>query len=469
MFEKVSRRSMLRAAAVSGAATVVAACQPQVVKETVVVEKVVEQVVKETVVVKAESDIFQGDLTLWHGWGTGFEGGAYPFLKNSEHFPSLHPGVNFINVFDATWDKRMAALAAGNPPDLMLLSARDIPTLGQRGALMALDPFIERDKFDMTQFWPMALDQCSWRGTTYAISHHPDVRVMYYHGKVMEEVGIDPNAKVESWDDLYEWGMAMSKQEGGRYTRFGWVPTWNSGPWTNHYMLANGVQRLDEDGRRAIFDTPEAEEACEFVLKCTDDVCGGRDNVEEFSQVNVTPDGTGVYWMFPYEKVGMVCYGNWMWNSIFIVDPEMPVKNGSVPGGPSNPGTHHVFHGGTMVSIPQKAKHWELAWEFLKYMDSQDYGNGAQFIQEAADDIAGNIAEATNEKAMSYPGRKEIISLFMDADTPAYLKSPISQQWDDELNRMGERILLREQTIPEALASTQASVQKALDEFWATA
>jgi ABC-type glycerol-3-phosphate transport system substrate-binding protein len=185
--------------------------------------------------------------------------------------------------------------------------------------------------------------------------------------------------------------------------------------------------------------------------------------------VNVTPDGSGIYWMFPYHLTGMVCYGNWMWNAIFIVDPEQPVMNGSVPGGPSNPNTNHVFHGGTMVSIPQKAKHWELAWEYLKYMDSQDYGNGAQFIQECGDDIAGNIAEATSEEAMQYPGRREIIELFKDADTPAYLKSPISIQWDDELNRMGERILLKEETIPEALATTQASVQKALDEFWATA
>jgi hypothetical protein len=37
------------------------------------------------------------------------------------------------------------------------------------------------------------------------------------------------------------------------------------------------------------------------------------------------------------------------------------------------------------------------------------------------------------------------------------------------MNRMGERILLKEQTISEALASTEAAVQKALDEYWATA
>jgi len=485
---KLTRRTLIRSAMLSSATMLVAACAPKVIKETVVVKEVVketvevEKVVKEAVevekevtrvvekevVVEAGRDIFQGDLTLWHPWGTGFEGGAYPFLKNSEHFPSLHPGVVFHNVYDATIEKRLAALAAGNPPDLMLLSAPDIPELAQRGALTVLDPLIERDNYDMTQFWPMALEQCSWRDKTYAISHHPDIRLMYYDKTVMEDVGLDPDGKVGSWDDLYEWGKAMSKEEGGRYTRFGWVPTWNSGPWANHYMVANGVQRLDDDGHTATFNTPEAEEALEYVVRCTDDVCGGRDNVEEFLQVNVTPDGTGVYWMFPYHLVGMVDYGNWMVNAIYIVDPDQPVGYGSLPGGPSNPNTTHVFHGGTMVAIPQQAKHWELAWEFLKYMDSQDYGNGAQFIQAAGDDIAGNIAEATSEEAMQYPGRREVIELFKEADSPSYLRSPISRQWDDELNRMGERILLKEETISEALTSTQDAVQKALDEFWAS-
>jgi ABC-type glycerol-3-phosphate transport system substrate-binding protein len=122
-----------------------------------------------------------------------------------------------------------------------------------------------------------------------------------------------------------------------------------------------------------------------------------------------------------------------------------------------------------MTSIPSGAKHWELAWEFLKYMSSQSNGNGVRFIQECGDDISGNIAEATSEDAMKFPGRPEMIELFRIAESPSYLKSPISQQWDVEMRTMGEKILLKQQTIPEALAETQKIVQKALDEFWATA
>ncbi len=492
MEKRISRRALLQMSMGLAGAAALAACAPKVVKETVVVEvekevikevekivketvivagtpKVVEKVVKETVVVEKGKDIFQGDLILWQPWGTGYEGGAWPFVAQTKDFPDLHPGVKITHVWDATRDKYLAAMAAGNPPDLLLLGAYDIPVLAHNGALMNLDPFIERDNWDMTQYWKMALDQCSWRGVTYAITHHPDVRVMYYDQTVMEEAGLDPSKEASSWDELYEWGMAMSRQKDGRYDRFGWVPTWTSGPWTNHYMVTNGVERLDPDGRRATFNTPEAEEGMAYVVKCTEDICGGRDNVEEFRQVHATPDGQGPYWMFPYHRTGALLYGNWLYCPIGILNPDMPVNLGGLPGGPSDPGTKHVLHGGTMVSIPSQAKHWELAWEFLKYMSSQDLGDGVRFIQECGDDISGNIAEAKSAEAMEFAGRPKMIALFEDAKTYSYLPSPISHQWNDEMYRMADKILLKEQTIPEALAFSQNEVQKFLDDYWATA
>jgi len=493
MKKMLSRRALLRVGAGMLGAGALVACQPKVVekivektvvvtqekvvekvvKETVVVAgtpQVVEKVVQQTVVVQAGRDIFQGDLALWHGWGTGYEGGALPYIHQVADFMKLHPGVKMTNVYDTTRDKYLAAIAAKTPPDILgSLGAYDIPTLGQRGVLMALDPFIDRDKWDMTQYWPMAVDQCSWRGKNYAITHHPDVRVMFHDQVVFKEVGMDPMSEPKTWQDLYDWGKAMSKQEGGRYVRFGFVPIWTSNPWPNHYMVANGVERIDAEGRTAKFNTPAAEEAMAWVVKCIDDVCGGYENVAQFVEVNATPDGKGAYWMFPYHRMGSVLYGNWLYSPIVIIDKTQPVNLSALPGGPSNPNTLHVFHGGTMAAIPTDAKHWELAWEFLKYLSSQTNGNGVRFVQECGDDISGNIKESTSAEALKLPGRPKMMELFKQAKSPSYLKSPISQRWDTEMNTMAENILLKKKTIPQALKDTQAIVQKALDDFWATA
>jgi multiple sugar transport system substrate-binding protein len=487
---RVTRREMLRHTGVGAASLLLAACQPKVVErvvtETVVVEKevekevivkeavevekevtrVVEQVVEKTVVVEAGRDIFQGELNLWHDWGnTG--GGGLAMLDQVEAFERMHPKVKMTNVFDAGSDKWMAAIAGGNPPDLLKVNAPDIPTLGQRGALMALDPFVERDNWDMSQYFDFAVDQCSWRSRLYAMTHHPDVRVFYRNLEVMEEAGLPLNQEPSDWDQVYEWGKQMSQEEGGRYVRFGFVASWTSNHWSSQYMLANGVDLLSEDGRTAVFATEWAEEAMRFVVKCVDDICGGRNNVEEFVQVNATPEGTGPYRMFPYNRMGMVHFGNWLLYPVSVLKPDMEIALGTIPGGYSNSNERFVFGGGTMVVIPTGAKHWELAWEWLKFLGGEE---GQYLVQVRTSDIAGRRDSARDPRILEqHIYRKEMVELFEKANSLSYLKSPVSSQWNAEMTRLQDRVLLKEAPIPQLLAEAQNEVQKALDEFWATA
>ncbi|MBC7235456.1 MAG: extracellular solute-binding protein, partial [Chloroflexi bacterium] len=429
MLNRITRRDMLRHAGAGAAALLLGACAPKVIKETVVVEKpvekivekvvketvvvqgtpqVVEKVVKETVVVEKGRDIFKGELTLWHGWGnTG--GGGLAMIDQCEGFMKLHPEVKMVNVFDANQDKWMAAIAGGNPPDLLKLNAPDIPSLGQRGALMPLDPFVERDNWDMSQYFDFAVDQCSWRDKLYAMTHHPDVRVFYRDLDVFQEVGLPLDKAPADWNEVYEWGKRMTKQEDGRYVRFGFVASWTSNNWSDQYMQANGVRLLSDDGRKAIFANELAEEAMSFVVKCVDDICGGRDNVEEFVEVNATPEGKGPYRMFPYHRMGMVHYGNWLLFPVSVINPEMKIGLSTIPGGYSNAKERFVFGGGTMVAIPSGAKHWELAWEWLKYLGGPE---GAALVQARTADISGRKETARDPKVLEqHIYRKEMVEL----------------------------------------------------------
>ena len=130
---------------------------------------------------------------------------------------------------------------------------------------------------------------------------------------------------------------------------------------------------------------------------------GGRDNVMEFQEAHATPDGRGPYWMFPYHRTGMLLYGNWLYCPIGLKDPDQPVNLGMLPGGPSAPGTRHVLHGGTMVAIPQQAKHWELAWEFLKQVrnripDAEKVALARQVAAFLALDVNRSAAAEGDEK-----------------------------------------------------------------------
>src|SRR5438309_2032275 len=72
-------------------------------------------------------------VSLWHDWGDKVdEGGAGPNIELCALFEKMHPEVKMQNVFDATWDKILTALAGGTPPDLIVLGAEQVPPLADR-------------------------------------------------------------------------------------------------------------------------------------------------------------------------------------------------------------------------------------------------------------------------------------------------------------------------------------------------
>ncbi len=407
----------------------------------------------------------EGNLALWHDWGNT-SGGGLAMIDLVTTFQKLYPNVHLTNVYDANSQKYLPAIASGNVPDLLKLNAFEIPTLGQRGALLPLDDYIKRDKWDMTQYFQFALDQCSWNGKYVAMTHHPDIRCLFMAQEVFQDAGLDPEQAPTNWDDLVNWGTKMSKQENGRYVRYGYVPAWTANPWPTQIIQANGATLLSEDGRKATFGSDQAAAALQWALDATDKIAGGYQNTVEFQQSNKTAQGSGDYWMFPHRLIGMVLEGNWFWAPVAIVDPSMKVRNAMFPGGPAAQGQQFAFGGGTMVSILKGAKNPDLAWEWLKFLGSPE---GGYLVQARTQDVSGNIKAANDPRIVEKNlGRKQILPLFEKANRLHYVKSPISQQFDDEMNRMGQKILLKQTSVKQALADAVRGVQKALDDFWAT-
>ena len=62
----ISRREFLRLTAMAATGAALSACKPEIVKETVIVEKPVEKIVKETVVVEATGQKNSYGYVDWH-------------------------------------------------------------------------------------------------------------------------------------------------------------------------------------------------------------------------------------------------------------------------------------------------------------------------------------------------------------------------------------------------------------------
>lgn len=407
----------------------------------------------------------EGDLILWHDFGN-VQGGGLAMLDLVAEFTHLYPKVHMTNVYDATQQKYLAAIASGKVPDLLALSAPDIPTIGQRGALLALDSYISRDKWDLKQYFDFAVEQCTWNGKTYGITNHPDIRCMFYNTDIFTKAGLDPQTPPKTWDDLVAWGAKMNEQQSGRYSTFGYVPSWEVTPWPTQIMQANGAKLLSDDGRKPAFNSDESAAALNWVVDAINKIDGGYDNTVTMIQSQQYPGGVPPQWLFSEGKIGMVAIGNWTWNAITIINAKLPAKNAAFPGGPQAKGQEFVFSGGTMVTIPKGAQHADLAWEWLKFLGSPE---GGYLVQARTSDVSGNIAAANNPTIVKEKlGRAEVLPLFSKANRFSYLRSPISQQFDAEMNRMADKVLLKQSTVKQALAASEKAIQQALDDYWAT-
>ena len=96
-------------------------------------------------------------------------------------FKERFPDINFEFLLGATGEEKLQSLfAAGTPPDLFRQEAPIMAYLATRGKLVALDPLIRRDKYDLSDFFPNIWEHWSWKGKFYGVPFL-GVQIAYYN------------------------------------------------------------------------------------------------------------------------------------------------------------------------------------------------------------------------------------------------------------------------------------------------
>jgi len=404
-------------------------------------------------------------VSLWHDWGNNpNEGGSEANIELNTAFEKAHPEVKMENVYDAQWQKILTALAGGTPPDVFVLDVANLPPLADRGTIVNLDSYIQQEKLDMSRFFDFVKTQTSYKGHYYAITHHPDIRLVWRDVAVYKDAGLDPDKAPSSWVDIVTAAKAMTKKDGARYTRLGFVPNWTSSPWIPQYMQMNGAKLLSDDGKQAAFNTPDAVAAIEWVLQVVNEACGGNQNVLQFQQANTFPQGQGVYGGFPHDTLGAAFYGNWLADAIEQDSPKMAVVTGTFPGGPAQAGKEFIVSGGTACSIPTGAKQKDWAWKWLAFLGSDE---GGFLVQRIGNDVSGINKAANDQQIVSKKlNRDKILPMFLKANILHFAASPVSDKIAAVFTRTADAVLLQQGTPKDLIASAANDVQKALNEYY---
>lgn len=187
-------------------------------------------------------------------------------------FQKEHPDIKVEPVWGGNYwqnmQKTMAALQAGNPPDVAVHLAIDVVTLTNLEAVIPLDEFIEKEGGEefLADFSPGFINDLKTGGKVYAIPFQRSTPILYYNKDLFKKAGLDPTKPPSNWQELVEIATKLTVQDAaGTTTQWGIVIP--DDPWLlMSFILQNGGRTHSKDFKKVYIDEEASVEALQFWL-----------------------------------------------------------------------------------------------------------------------------------------------------------------------------------------------------------
>jgi multiple sugar transport system substrate-binding protein len=138
-----------------------------------------------------------------------------------DEFQATHPNitVEFQTVpGEELFDKLLAQIAAGNPPDAAYVSDWMTGAFAQEGGLAPLDEYIAKSNLIMLDdYVPAFLESSQVDGVQYGLPFTSETTGLFYRVDRFEEAGLDPNNPPKTWDEFQQAAEALTNSAENKY------------------------------------------------------------------------------------------------------------------------------------------------------------------------------------------------------------------------------------------------------------
>jgi len=304
------------------------------------------------------------NLTAWSAWGQPATIQALHGLfdiYNSQH-PSVH--WNLVSGPNIDETKLLAAIVAGNAPDMAFVGTVDlIGSWGRRGALTNLNPLIQRDHFNMNQFTPGAVVSVQAAGQQYALPFFEDTYMLYYNKDDFTAAGLDANSPPQTISQLEADAAKLTiKDAKGNYTRLGFVPR----PLRTDIANLWGASFVSKDGRHITTTSPAMVASTQWMVDYWKKY-GPQKIVQATVDTSNDPRND-----FINNRVAMFIGGEYYLAQILQDNPKLNFDVAPIPYLDSKPQYANAGTlGGNPLLIPKGSHDVNAAWDLLKWIATQ--------------------------------------------------------------------------------------------------
>ncbi|MBS1708561.1 MAG: extracellular solute-binding protein [Armatimonadetes bacterium] len=305
-------------------------------------------------------------VIYWESW-TDFEAEAMQRVVDSFNRRQDKIFVEFVST-SGTEEKALMATAGGIPPDLAGLAGSSVPLYAYFQALTQLDDMCRDAGIVRDNYIPICFDLMTYKGHVYAMPTTPATTGYHYNRKILKEAGWNPDEPPRTIEELDAMDqMVMRKDKDGRVKRAGFLPA-EPGWWSWSWPYFFGGRLIDANGKIST-DLPANVRAYTWMQ--------GYAKRYGVSQIQTFRQGFGQFNSprnaFIDGTVASVIQGVWMANFIQKYNPSMDWAAAPFPYPADRPdlaGSVEIEQ--DCIVIPKGAKHVREAFEFLKYLQSQE-------------------------------------------------------------------------------------------------
>ncbi|MFQ6058038.1 MAG: ABC transporter substrate-binding protein [Anaerolineae bacterium] len=295
----------------------------------------------------------------WSFWGDPWEVDINMRVINT--FQVEYPHITILARTvprDIYFDWLEAQWAQGQWPDVMFLD--DIPLYAARGLLENLDPYIAKDDYDLSDFYPGLLELFKYQDSLYGLPRDNDTKVIFYNKQLFDEAGLPYPSDDWTWQDLRELALKLTRREDvmGKIVQYGFA--YEPMEWWILWVWQNGGEVFDDDfaPTRTTINSPQAIEALQFLADLT--------NVDQVTPpFEVQRSSLSIGRLFQKGQLAMA-FGN---HALVPAFAQIEGLRWDVVGLPRGKLKVNVA-GGAGYAISSRSQHKEAAWTFLKFLES---------------------------------------------------------------------------------------------------
>ncbi|MDK2907269.1 MAG: multiple sugar transport system substrate-binding protein [Petrotoga sp.] len=350
------------------------------------------------------------ELVFWHYWD-GENGKKLETLV--ETFNSEHPEIEVQPVFIPGSDlliKIQTSILSGQTPDFAISDIIGVPLILDTGKVVDLMPFVEKDNYDLNDFYESTLVYGRRGESLYSIPVSSSNLGLFWNKNLFKEAGLDPETPPKTWEELIEFSEMIKEKTG----KFGYELFLDGGEGTTWqwqiFLWQAGGEFLDpiSNYRKSAFNSESGVKALQFWVDLTN----------KYKTSPIAPWG-----LFGRGEAAMVMDGSWM-TQFFPMQVDFELGSAIFPypedGKPaSNMGGEQIF-----IFEGSKAK-VEASWEFIKWFTSTeiqiDWDKATGFIP-----VKKSVAESENYNAY-IKNTNRLLLPFIEVQQYAQARPPIKE------------------------------------------